>query len=218
MKFLRTTFIILFWVLILGLSLWFFNTNVLRYLSGFRSKIFGDSFFNNQVWVTMHLVGGSLALLLDPIQFWSFFRNKFMSIHRLSGKIYMAGVLLIGISALRLSLISYCIPCRVSLFILSVLVLLSTGFAYKAIKTKNIKVHRQFMIRSYVCVLSFVAVRIDDIFPLTFLFGQIEDHLFRRTANEYFFSFVPLLITEILMIWWPSVKALVIDKKASDLE
>ncbi len=214
MKYLRSLFIFLFWILIISLSLWFFNTNVLRYLSGFRSKVFGDSFFNNQLWVTMHLIGGSLALLLGPMQFWPFFRNRFLSIHRLSGKIYMTGVLLIGISALRLSLISYCVPCRASLFILSILVLLSTGFAYKAIKTKNIKVHRQFMIRSYVCVLSFVAVRIDDIFPLTFLFGQIEDPLFRRTANEYFFSFVPLLITEIRMIWWPSMNALMGDKKS----
>ena len=125
----------------------------------------------------------------------------------------MIGVVLIGISALRLSLISYCVPCRTSLFILSVLILLSSAFAFKAIKAKNIKVHRQFMIRSYVCVLSFVAVRIDDIFPLSFLFGQIEDHLFRRTANEYFFSFVPLLVVEILMIWWPSVKALMVREK-----
>ncbi len=174
MKIVRNVFLFLFWIVIISLSLWFFYDNVLRYLTGFRSKTFGDSFFNNQIWVTQHLIGGSLALLLGPIQFWSSFRNKFLSVHRLSGKIYMAGVLLIGISALRLSLISYCIPCRTSLFILSILVLLSTGFAYKAIKTKNIKLHRQFMIRSYACVLSFVAVRIDDIFSLTFLLDKLK--------------------------------------------
>jgi uncharacterized membrane protein len=213
MKYLRPLFIFFFWLPIIGLSLWFFNANVLTYLSGFRSKVFGDSFFHNQVWVTMHLIGGSLALLLGPLQFWKSFRNRFLSFHRLTGKIYLIGVVLIGISALRLSLISYCVPCRTSLFILSVLILLSSAFAFKAIKAKNIKVHRQFMIRSYVCVLSFVAVRIDDIFPLTFLFGQIEDHLFRRTANEYFFSFVPLLVAEILMIWWPSVKILMVREK-----
>jgi len=213
MNYIRIILISIFWVLIIGLSLWFFNTNVLTYLSGFRSKVFGDSFFHNQVWVTMHLVGGSLALLLGPMQFWKSFRNRFLSFHRLTGKIYLIGVVLIGISALRLSLISYCVPCRTSLFILSVLVLLSSAFAYMAIKAKNIKVHRQFMIRSYVCVLSFVAVRIDDIFPLTFLFGSIEDPIFRRTANEYFFSFVPLLVTEILMTWWPSMKALMAREK-----
>ena len=61
------------------------------------------------------------------------------------------------------------------------------------------------MVRSYVCVLAFVAVRLDDIVPLDFLFGNIEDPVFRRTVNEYFFSFVPLIIAEIIMVWWPSV-------------
>jgi hypothetical protein len=75
-------------------------------------------------------------------------------------------------------------------------------------------VHRQFRIRSYVCVLSFVAVRIDGIFPLTLLYGQIEDPIFRRTVNEYFFSFASLLVTDILMIGWHSMKTLMVDKKS----
>ena len=62
------------------------------------------------------------------------------------------------------------------------------------------------MIRSYVCALAFVTVRIDGIFPLDFLFSNIEDPTFRRTVNEYFFSFVPLIIAEIMMTWLPSIK------------
>ena len=153
----------------------------------------------------MHLVGGSLALLLGPMHFWPVIRKTFVKFHRLSGKIYMAGVALIGISAFRLSLVSYCFPCRISLFLLTVFTVLSTWFAWKAIKVRNIKVHRQMMVRSYVCVLAFVAVRLDDIVSLNFLFGNIEDPVFRRTVNEYFFSFVPLIIAEIIMVWWPSV-------------
>ncbi len=61
------------------------------------------------------------------------------------------------------------------------------------------------MVRSYVCVLAFVAVRIDDVLPLDFLFGNIQDSLFRRVVNEYFFSFVPLILTEIFMVWIPSI-------------
>ncbi|MBL0743548.1 DUF2306 domain-containing protein [Chryseolinea lacunae] len=192
------------WLAIIALSLWFYYTNVLVYLRGFRSRIFGDSLFHNQAWVVMHLVGGTFALLLGPMQFWPWLRNRFLSLHRLAGKLYMAGVLLIGLSALRLSLLSFCEPCRVSLFILAVLVLISTAFAWKAIKAHNLKAHRQFMTRSYICVLSFVAVRIDDILSLDFFFGTLEDPMFRRTVNEYFFSFVPLLVGEIVMTWWPA--------------
>lgn len=47
------------------------------------------------------------------------------------------------------------------------------------------------VVRSFVCVIAFVAEGIDDILPLDFLFGAIEDRTFRRVVNEYFFSFVP---------------------------
>lgn len=146
-------------------------------------------------------------MLLGPMQFWKGFRNRFLKFHRTAGKLYIIGVLLAGVSALRLSVISYCVPCRLSLFILTLLALLSTWFAWKTIKAKNIKAHRQFMIRSYICVLAFVMVRVDNVLPLNFMFGQIEDPIFNRTVNEYFFSFVPLLVAEILMVWIPGSQA-----------
>lgn len=59
------------------------------------------------------------------------------------------------------------------------------------------------MVRSYICVLAFVLVRVDDVFPLDFLFGTIKDPLFSRVVQEYFWSFVPLVIAEIVMVWIP---------------
>ncbi|HLK98139.1 MAG TPA: hypothetical protein VK364_10250, partial [Hymenobacter sp.] len=61
-------------------------------------------------------------------------------------------------------------------------------------------------VRSYVLVLSFVAVRIDGLYSLSFLFGTIEDPMFNRVVNEYFFSFVPLLVTEISLTWVPALR------------
>ncbi len=202
----RSVFWIALWSFILLLSVYFFLDNVVVYFYGYRSRMFGNSLFNNQLWVVMHMVGGSMALLLGPMQFWPFIRKRFVYFHRLSGKIYIAGIALIGISAGRLSLISICVPCRVSLFLLTVFAVLSTWFSWRAIKVRNIKTHRQMMVRSYICVIAFVAVRIDDVFSLNFLFGAIIDPTFRRVVNEYFFSFVPLIIAEIWMVWWPSVK------------
>lgn len=196
----------IFWTVVIALSLWFFFDNIIMIFFGYRISIFGDSLLHNQVWVVMHLGGGTFALLLGPMQFWKGFRNKFLKFHRASGKLYIIGVLLAGVSALRLSLVSYCVPCRISLFILTILALLSTWFAWKTIKAKNVKAHRQFMIRSYICVLAFVLVRVDNVVPLEFMFGQIDDPVFNRTVNEYFFSFVPLLVAEIFMTWIPAVR------------
>lgn len=202
---LRSLFWIALWSIIILLSAYFFLDNVIAYFYGYRNRMFGETLFNNQLWGVMNMVGGSMALLLGPMQFWPFIRKRFVYFHQLSGKIYMTGIALIGISAGRLSLISSCVPCRISLFLLTVFAVLSTWFAWRAIKTRNIKTHRQMMVRSYICVIAFVAVRIDDMFSLNFLFGDISDPTLRRVVNEYFFSFVPLIIAEIIMTWLPSV-------------
>ena len=202
---LKRLFLTILWAGIILLSVYFFLDNVIAYFYGYRSRMWGNSFFQNQLWVSMHMFGGTLTLLLGPLQFWSFIRNRYMKFHRVSGKIYMLGIGLIGISAGRLSFISSCVPCRISLFLLTVFAVLSTLFAWIAVKNRNIKVHRQMMVRSYVCVLAFVMVRVDGILPLDFLFGSIEDYTFRRVVQEYFWSFVPLIFAEIIMVWWPSV-------------
>ena len=205
MQIVKKSFSLISWLLIISLSVYFFLEDVFPYVTGYRSKTFGDSFFNNQLWVSMHLVGGTMSLVTGPTQFWPWFRNRFMKTHRLAGKIYMVGIALIGISALRLAPVSRCVPCRISMTLLVIIAILATWFAWRAIKTRNIKVHRQMMVRSYICVAAFVMVRVDYILPLDFLFGNIEDKTFRRVVNEYFFSFVPLIVAEIIMVWWPSI-------------
>jgi uncharacterized membrane protein len=190
------------WAIIIGLSIYFFIENVAVYFTGYKS----DTYINNQFWVISHLIGGTLALFLGPLQFFKWLRNKYLSFHRLSGKIYIVGAFIAGLSALRLSLISSCVSCRVSLLILAILVLFTTFSAWWTVKNKNLKAHQQFMVRSYICVLSFVAVRIGGIIPMDFLFGQIEDPTFSRTVNEYFFSFVPLICGEIFLTWLPTLK------------
>jgi uncharacterized membrane protein len=202
MKIIERLLFFISWTIIIGLSAYFFLENVGVYFTGYRS----DSYINNPIWVSSHLIGGTLALLFGPIQFSKWMRNKYLTFHRLTGKIYIIGAFIAGLSAIRLSLISSCLPCRVSLFILAVLVLFTTFSAWWCVKNGNIKAHQQFMVRSYICILSFVAVRIGGIIPLDFLFGQIEDPTFGRTVNEYFFSFVPIICGEILMIWIPTLK------------
>ena len=202
MKIIERLLFFISWTIIIGLSAYFFLENVGVYFTGYRS----DSYINNPIWVSFHLIGGTLALLTGPIQFSKWIRNKYLNFHRLTGKVYIIGAFIAGLSAIRLSLISSCLPCRVSLFILAILVLFTTFSAWWCVKNGNIKAHQQFMVRSYICILSFVAVRIGGIIPLDFLFGQIEDPTFGRTVNEYFFSFVPIICGEIFMIWIPTLK------------
>ncbi|MEZ4954952.1 MAG: DUF2306 domain-containing protein [Saprospiraceae bacterium] len=47
--------------------------------------------------MVLHLIGGTMTLLLGPTQFWPFVRNRYLAFHRLAGKVYMFGVWPIGI-------------------------------------------------------------------------------------------------------------------------
>jgi uncharacterized membrane protein len=199
------------WAIIIGLSAYFFYENVAVYFTGFRSSLFNAS----PIWVTLHLIGGSVVLITGPLQFARRIRIRFVDFHRLSGKVYIIGAFIAGLSALRLSVASPCVPCRVSLFILAVLTLATTFAAWWSIKRRNITAHRQFMIRSYICAIAFVGVRIGGLVPLDFLFGPIPDATFNRTVNEYFFSFVPIIAGEIFMIWIPSLKAVKSNAKVA---
>lgn len=188
------------------MSLYFYNDNAIAYLYGYRSDRFGQTLFENQIWFLAHIIGATFSLFLGPIQFWKSVRKQYIRYHRFAGKLYIIGSLIAGIASLRLSLINDCIGCRYSLFILSVLFLLSTSLAWYAIKQKNISAHKQFMTRSYICALAFVLVRLNQIIPMNFLFDVIEDTTIKRTVNEWIFSFVPIILVEIYMIWLPSVR------------
>ncbi len=205
-KYGNSFFQLVLWLAIVGFSLYFFLDNVFPYVTGYRSKGFGDSLFNNQVFVVLHLVGGTLTLFLGPLQFFKKLRTKYLSWHRLIGKIYMLGAMLVGFSALRMSFISTCVSCRISLLITGILLLMTIAFAWISIKNKQVKTHQQFVIRSYVLILAFVFVRLDGIISMKIIFGAIEDSTFNRTVNEYFFSFVPLIIAEIFLTWLPAMR------------
>jgi uncharacterized membrane protein len=198
--------IIVFWITILIVSSYFYYDNAIAYLFGYRSERFGQTFFENQIWFILHIIGATFSLFLGPIQFWGTIRKKYINYHRFAGKLYIVGSLVAGVSALRLSLINDCLGCRYSLALLSILFLLTTSLAWYSIKKKNLIAHKQFMTRSYTCALAFVFVRLNQIVPLDFLYSSINDPEIYRTVNEWMFTFVPIITVEIFMIWIPSVK------------
>ena len=93
MKKIERLFTIVSWTIIVGLSIYFFLDNVAVYLTGFKSK----NFSSNPFWVGLHLVGGTLALFFGPIQFSKWLRNKYLTFHRLSGKVYIIGAFIAGL-------------------------------------------------------------------------------------------------------------------------
>ncbi len=207
--------IAVFWIALILVSIHFYLDNAVAYFFGYRSDRFGDSLLNNQFWFVVHMAGGTLSLFLGPIQFWTYFRNRFIKFHRILGRVYIGGSLVAGLSALRLSLINDCHACRYSLLLLSVLLLFFTSAAYYSIRKYNIEAHKRFMIRSYVCALAFVFVRLPQLLPMDFLFGMLESPEERRIVGEWVFSLVPLFAVESWITWIPSLRGLVARRNSN---
>lgn len=194
---------ILFWLVIIGLSLYFYVYTIVDYSGGYIPPNFKRGFLDSKIWFIGHILGASAALLLGPIQFWEKFRSKYLKYHRVIGKIFILGSLLAAVCAFRLNLMYDCKPCRVSLGILSVFWFGTTALAWWAIRRRNIKAHRQFMVRSYTAALAFVFIRLFPLLGYQNVFPILDTQMERRTTAEWLCWVIPLLVVEIYLVWWP---------------
>lgn len=195
-----------FWIIIIGFSLYFYVQTFIEYAYGYIPENFKRGFFESKIWFIGHIAGASASLLLGPLQFSNKIRNKYTKYHRTAGKIFIIGSLIAAICAFRINLMYDCKPCRVSLGILSVIWFGCTLAAWWAIKNRNIKAHRQFMVRSYTAALAFVFIRIFTIFGYKSIFPFLDTTMDRRITAEWLCWVIPFLIIEIYMNWWPSLK------------
>lgn len=199
--------LITFWGALIAFSVYFYYGDAITYFFGYRNPRFGETLFQNQFWFVLHIAGATCSLFLGPVQFWKFIRTKYIRFHRIAGKIYIIGSLVAAVTAFRLALIFDCVGCRYSLIPLSILFFFTTALAWYAIRRRNITAHRQFMVRSYVCALAFVFVRMDRVLPIGFIFDPIVDDGVYAVIAEWTFSILPLIVAEIFLTWIPSLKS-----------
>lgn len=161
-------------------------------------------------WLVTHFLGAFCTLFLGPFQFWPAFRKKYLNLHRAFGKIYIVGSLLGASTVFYLLFNGYPLTGGIpSLFVLAILWMFMTVAAWICIKRRDIANHKQFMIRSYVLGLAFIFIRVFnrlDEYGFN-LFPYIEDGLMRYTLYEWMCWIYPLVITEMILVWWPMVKS-----------
>ena len=203
----KKIFWFIFWAATIGFSLYFYIDTIIDYSAGYVPENFKRGFFESKIWFIGHILGASASLLLGPVQFWKNFRTKYMKYHRFAGKIFIIGSLIAAVCAFRINLMYDCKPCRVSLGILSVIWFACTAAAWWAIKNKNIKAHRQFMVRSYTAALAFLFIRLFPLIGYKKIFFFIDLSMERRTTAEWLCWVFPFLIVEVYMIWWPQLTA-----------
>ena len=107
-----------------------------------------------------HGLGGTLALGLGALQFSTRVRRRYVRIHRLSGRLYIAGAFIAAPVAIWMAFINspwFLIPFTV---VQASTWLLFTLAAYLCIRRGNIRSHREWMMRSYAIVLIFLEGRV----------------------------------------------------------
>jgi len=187
----------LVWVGAIGGAVAFFIHNALRYFTFTEASY--RIFWQHRNWVLMHVIGGAIALFGGLPQFVARLRERHRAVHRWTGRCYLAGVLIGVTSAWYLSFHSVLgWTVGVATFFLGVAWVVTTGMAYVAIRRRQFRAHREWMIRSYVITFAFVFFRVLMESPLFALAGTRVE---RITALLWISFMFPPLVTEVVLQW-----------------
>jgi uncharacterized membrane protein len=111
--------------------------------------------------VAAHLVGGLVALAVGAWQMNARLRARVIELHRWMGRTYVIAVLIGGLGALRMAVVSLeGWVTHLGFGLLALLWLFTTASGYIAIRSHEEARHRRWMIRSYSLTLAAVTLRI----------------------------------------------------------
>jgi len=115
-------------------------------------------------WLLPHGIAGACALLLGPMQFSDRLRQRFRRLHRVVGRIYVAGVFVAAPLGVYIQHFeegmgdprSFSIAAAVD----AALWMITTGIALIFILSGKVQEHRQWMTRSFAVTIVFLEVRV----------------------------------------------------------
>lgn len=121
-------------------------------------------------WLIVHATSAATALLCGPFQFVRRIRLRYPAWHRATGRVYVAGCMVGGISALFLAAgISTGPVAGAGFAALGSAWMATTAIALRKVLTGRLAEHRQWMIRSFALTLSAVTLRL--YLPLSAMLG-----------------------------------------------
>nr|WP_299174847.1 DUF2306 domain-containing protein [uncultured Allomuricauda sp.] len=196
-----------FWLILVLLiavvmSTYFYQRDTSFYLFADDSE-FSEIRLRFKWWIITHFSFAAFTLFVGPIQFIPQIRKKYIKLHRFAGKLYVVGSIISAITVYVLLATTYELPGAIpSLGLLATIWLFTTIAAYRFIRKGNIIRHKEFMLRSYVCGLAFVFIRLlPEVNNVIGIFNFIEDDEMRRTVYEWICWVYPLITIEFWLVW-----------------
>jgi len=114
-------------------------------------------------WLLPHGLFGAVVILLAPLQFSERLRRKYTRAHRIVGRLYVAGALLLAPLGAYIQYYEERIGQPRSFTVLAavnaVMLMASTALAFLFAYKRKITLHRQWMVRSYAIALVFLEGR-----------------------------------------------------------
>jgi len=103
-------------------------------------------------WLLAHGLAGACALLLAPLQFSDRIRQRCLRLHRVVGRIYVAGAFIAGPLGIYITFFEERIPRSFTMASAThgILWMMTTGIALAFILKGKVEQHRQWMTRSFV--------------------------------------------------------------------
>jgi uncharacterized membrane protein len=151
------------WITMTGLALStalgalrYFSLNPVVFIPG--QKV---AYLANLGPLLLHISGGTLAIVIGPFQLLTGLRGRHRGLHRLLGRLYLAGVLATAAGGLLLARIAMGGPLgRLGFATLALVLLATTAAAFASILRGRVAAHRAWMIRSYAVVFTAVTFRV----------------------------------------------------------
>ena len=127
----------------------------------FRSQFVQNIFEVSPNAISLHLLGGFIAMTLGAFQVNSRLRTRFIHTHRWFGRLYVLAVIVGGVSGFILALSSYGgLTSQYGFGLMALCWVGTTLVAYWNIRIGNVLAHRNWMLRSYALTLAGVTLRI----------------------------------------------------------
>src|SRR6202050_800586 len=141
-----------------------------------------------------HTLAGIFALLIGPINFSSRIRQRYLTLHRVLGRIYVVSVFVGSFTGIALA---WGRPGLPGTSMQAAAWVVCTTAALITARNGHIVTHRQWMVRSYAVSFTFVSSRVLNLWPL--YWSHLGDTL--SAVGVIAFTLASLLIADLGLNW-----------------